>query len=69
MTVNHTGNHKTGSGDLLAATVRPQTTMETDGTYGVGTDIFPGTYRSAGASSEGESDCSRAIQPTEIRRS
>jgi hypothetical protein len=25
--------------------------METDGTYRVGTDIVPGTYRSAGTSS------------------
>jgi len=29
----------------------PKTTMETDGTYRVGTDIVPGTYRS------GTSDC------------
>jgi hypothetical protein len=35
----------------------PKTTMETDGTYRVGTDIVPGTYRSAGASPEGASDC------------
>ena len=31
--------------------------METDGTYRVGTDIVPGTYRSAGPSPEGASDC------------
>jgi hypothetical protein len=35
----------------------PKTTMETDGTYRVGTDIVPGTYRSAGPSPEGISDC------------
>jgi hypothetical protein len=35
----------------------PKTVMETDGTYRVGTDIVPGTYRSAGPSPEGESDC------------
>jgi hypothetical protein len=35
----------------------PKTTMETDGTYRVGTDIVPGTYRSAGRSPEGASDC------------
>jgi len=35
----------------------PKTTMETDGTYRVGTDIVPGIYRSAGASPEGASDC------------
>ncbi|MGC2376421.1 MAG: hypothetical protein WA622_04590, partial [Mycobacterium sp.] len=35
----------------------PKTTMETDGTYRVGTDTVPGTYRSAGPSPEGASDC------------
>jgi hypothetical protein len=35
----------------------PKTTMETDGMYRVGTDIVPGTYRSAGPSPEGASDC------------
>ena len=35
----------------------PKTTMETDGTYRVGTDIVPGTYRSAGTSPEGATDC------------
>ncbi|HTY31356.1 hypothetical protein [Mycobacterium sp.] len=35
----------------------PKTIMETDGTYRVGTDIVPGTYRSAGPSPEGDSDC------------
>ena len=35
----------------------PKTAMETDGTYRVGTDIVPGTYRSAGPSPEGASDC------------
>jgi hypothetical protein len=35
----------------------PKTIMETDGTYRVGTDIVPGTYRSAGPSTEGASDC------------
>ena len=34
----------------------PRTTMETDGTYRVGTDIVPGTYRSAGPRRSG-SDC------------
>jgi hypothetical protein len=33
----------------------PRTGMETDGTYRVGTDIEPGTYRSAGP--HGASDC------------
>ena len=35
----------------------PKTTIETDGTYRVGTDIVPGTYRTAGPSPHGESDC------------
>jgi hypothetical protein len=35
----------------------PKTVMETDGTYRVGIDIVPGTYRSAGPSPEGGSDC------------
>ena len=35
----------------------PKTIMETDGMYRVGTDIVPGTYRSAGPSAEGASDC------------
>lgn len=35
----------------------PKTIIETDGTYRVGTDIAPGTYRSAGISPQGESDC------------
>ncbi len=35
----------------------PKTIMETDGTYRVGTDIVPGTYRSAGPSADGASDC------------
>jgi hypothetical protein len=35
----------------------PRATMETDGTYRVGTDIVPGTYRSAGPRPKGESDC------------
>jgi len=35
----------------------PKTIMETDGTYRVGTDIVPGTYRSAGTSPEGATDC------------
>jgi hypothetical protein len=34
----------------------PKTIMETNGTYRVGTDIVPGTYRSAGPSPGGESD-------------
>jgi hypothetical protein len=50
--------------------VAPKTTMDTDGTYRVGTDIVPGTYRSAGASPEGESDCYWArlnsLNPTHI---
>ena len=48
----------------------PKTTMETDGTYRVGTDIVPGTYRSAGRSTEGDSDCYWArlnsLNPTHI---
>jgi hypothetical protein len=35
----------------------PKTIIETDGTYRVGTDIVSGTYRSAGPSPEGDSDC------------
>jgi hypothetical protein len=48
----------------------PKTIIETDGTYRVGTDIVPGTYRSAGRSAEGESDCYWArltsLNPTHI---
>lgn len=48
----------------------PKTTIETDGTYRVGIDIVPGTYRSAGVSPEGESDCYWArlnsLNPTHI---
>jgi len=48
----------------------PKTTIETDGTYRVGTDIVPGTYRSAGLSPQGESDCYWArlndLNPTHI---
>jgi hypothetical protein len=48
----------------------PKTTMETDGTYRVGTDIVLGTYRSGGRSAEGESDCYWArlnsLNPTDI---
>ncbi len=48
----------------------PKTTIETDGTYRVGTDIAPGTYHSAGVSPEGESDCYWArlnsLNPTHI---
>ena len=35
----------------------PKTTMETDRTCRVGTDIVAGTYRTAGPSPQGESDC------------
>jgi hypothetical protein len=48
----------------------PKTIIETDGTYRVGTDIVPGTYRSGGTSPEGESDCYWArlnsLNPTHI---
>jgi hypothetical protein len=48
----------------------PRTIIETDGTYRVGTDIVPGTYRSGGTSPEGESDCYwarlRSLKPTDI---
>jgi hypothetical protein len=48
----------------------PKTTIETDGTYRVGVDILPGTYRSAGANPQGESDCYWArlnsLNPTHI---
>jgi hypothetical protein len=48
----------------------PKTTIETDGTYRVGTDIVPGTYHSAGPSPQGESDCYWArlnsLNPTHI---
>jgi hypothetical protein len=48
----------------------PKTRLETDGTYRVGTDMLPGTYRSGGPSPEGESDCYWArlnsLNPTHI---
>jgi len=48
----------------------PKTTIETDGTFRVGIDIVPGTYRSGGASPQGESDCYWArlssLNPTHI---
>jgi hypothetical protein len=48
----------------------PKTIIETDGTYRVGIDILPGTYRSGGTSPEGESDCYwarlRSLKPTDI---
>jgi hypothetical protein len=48
----------------------PKMTMDTDGTYRVGTDIVLGTYRSGGRSAEGESDCYWArlnsLNPTDI---
>ncbi len=51
----------------------PKTTMETDGTYRVGTDIVAGIYRSGGRRSfeeGGESDCYWArlndLNPTHI---
>jgi hypothetical protein len=51
----------------------PKTTMDTDGTYRVGTDIVAGTYRSGGQRSfedGGEADCYWArlndLNPTHI---
>ncbi|WP_082971220.1 hypothetical protein [Mycobacterium sp. 852002-51971_SCH5477799-a] len=48
----------------------PKAIIETDGTFRVGTDIVPGTYRSGGTSPEGESDCYwarlRSLKPTDI---
>lgn len=48
----------------------PRTTMDTDGTYRVGTDIEVGLYRTGGRSDEGESDCYWArlndLNPTHI---
>ncbi|HEX5255323.1 MAG TPA: hypothetical protein VFW69_15885 [Mycobacterium sp.] len=48
----------------------PKTIIETDGTYRVGVDIVPGTYRSGGTSPDGESDCYwarlRSLKPTDI---
>jgi hypothetical protein len=35
----------------------PKTTIDEDGTYAVGTDIVPGTYRTAGRGMDGEPDC------------
>lgn len=35
----------------------PRTVMETDGMYRVGIDIEPGTYRTAGKSAEGATEC------------
>ena len=37
--------------------VAPKTVMETDGMYRVGIDIEPGTYRTAGKSAEGATEC------------
>jgi hypothetical protein len=55
---------------LPAPTTTPKTIIETDGTYRVGTDMAPGTYRSGGTSPEGESDCYwarlRSLKPTDI---
>ncbi|WP_232000611.1 hypothetical protein [Mycobacterium kyorinense] len=52
------------------STPAPRTTMDTDGTYRIGTDIEPGTYRSGGRSDQGESDCYWAklhsLNPTDI---
>lgn len=52
------------------ATPLPKTTMDTDGTYRVGTDIELGTYRTGGRSADGESDCYWArlhsLNPTDI---
>jgi hypothetical protein len=35
----------------------PKTTIDTDGTYAVGTDIVPGTYRTTGLGTDGEPNC------------
>jgi hypothetical protein len=35
----------------------PKTTIDGDGTYAVGTDIVPGTYRTTGPGTEGEPNC------------
>jgi hypothetical protein len=35
----------------------PKTIIDEDGTYAVGTDIAPGTYRTAGRGTDGEPDC------------
>lgn len=37
--------------------VVPKTVMETDGIYRVGIDIEPGSYRTAGRSAEGATEC------------
>ena len=37
--------------------VAPRASMETDGTYRVGTDIVPGTYQSAGPHPQRETGC------------
>jgi len=61
---------KTVSVTLPPPPSAPKTIMETDGTYRVGVDIVPGTYRSAGPSPHGESDCYWArlsdLNPTHI---
>ncbi len=48
---------KTVKVTLPAPPFAPKTTLETDGTYRVGTDMVPGTYRSGGPSPEADSDC------------
>jgi hypothetical protein len=35
----------------------PKTTVDDDGTYAVGTDVVPGTYRTAGRGNYGEPNC------------
>jgi hypothetical protein len=35
----------------------PKTTIDTDGTYAVGTDIVQGVYRTTGLGTDGEPDC------------
>ena len=51
------GGHEDGDGDGPPTAVVPKTVMETDGIYRVGVDIEPGTYRTAGKSAEGATDC------------
>jgi hypothetical protein len=43
--------------DTPAPPPGPKTTIDEDGTYAVGADIVPGTYRTAGRGTDGEPDC------------
>ena len=48
---------KTVEVTLPAPPFAPKVLLETDGTYRVGTDMVPGTYRSGGRNPAGDTDC------------